>query len=104
LAEEGTLPDSPIVVKTLVTTGLVSRIARAFGAQVVENLLVGCKYIGDVIWQLEQNGRFEDGQGTPADFAIGCEESHGFLLTPQIRDKDAASAALVLAELALDAR
>jgi phosphoglucomutase/phosphomannomutase len=104
LAEEGMLPNSPIVVKTLVTTGMVSRIARAFGAQLVDNLLVGCKYIGDVLWQLEQNGRFEEVQGTPADFVIGCEESHGFLLTPQIRDKDAASAALLLAELALDCK
>jgi phosphoglucomutase/phosphomannomutase len=104
LVEEGMLPNSPIVVKTLVTTGMVSRIARAFGAQLVENLLVGCKYIGDVLWQLEQHGRFEDVQGTPTDFVIGCEESHGFLLTPQIRDKDAASAALVLAELALDCK
>jgi phosphoglucomutase/phosphomannomutase len=33
---------------------------------------------------------------------IGCEESHGILLTPRIRDKDAGSAALLLAELALD--
>ena len=33
---------------------------------------------------------------------IGCEESHGILVTPQIRDKDAAAAALLFAELALD--
>lgn len=104
LSEEGTMPASPIVVKTLVTTGMVSRIARAFGAQLVENLLVGCKYIGDVVAQLEQHGAFEEVQGSPADFVIGCEESHGYLLTPQIRDKDAASAALVLAELALETR
>ena len=43
-------------------------------------------------------------RGTPEDFVIGCEESHGILLTPQIRDKDAAGAALLLAELALDQR
>ena len=41
-------------------------------------------------------------EGTPDDFVIGCEESHGILVTPQIRDKDAAGAALLLAELALD--
>ena len=40
--------------------------------------------------------------GTPADFVIGVEESHGILTTPQIRDKDAGGAALLLAELALD--
>lgn len=102
LAENGQMPGSPIVVKTLVTTGLISRIARHYQAQVVENLLVGFKYIAEVIWQLEQNGTYEDVRGTPEDFILGCEESHGVLVTPMIRDKDAAGGALLLAELALD--
>jgi phosphoglucomutase/phosphomannomutase len=101
LAHQGMLPPSPIVIKTEVTTGLVTRIARHFGAQLVENLLVGFKYIAEVLWQLEQNGVYEDVQGTPQDFLIASEESHGILLTPKIRDKDAAGAALLLAELAL---
>jgi phosphoglucomutase/phosphomannomutase len=102
LAEQGLMPRSPIVIKTLVTTGLVTRIAHYFGAQVVEDLLVGFKYIADVLWQLEQSGAYEDVQGTPADFILACEESLGYLLTPQIRDKDAGAPALLLAELALD--
>src|SRR4029077_4863046 len=81
---------------------LVTRIARHFGAQVVENLLVGFKYIAEVLWQLEEHGAYEDVRGTPDDFVIACEESHGILVTPQIRDKDAGGAALLLAELALD--
>lgn len=102
LAEQGRLPRAPVVVKTLVTTSLISRIARHFHAQVVDNLLVGFKFIAEVLWQLEQNGSYEDVRGTPADFIIGCEESHGVLVTPDIRDKDAAGGALLLAELALD--
>jgi phosphoglucomutase/phosphomannomutase len=102
LAEQGRMPPSPIVIKTLVTTGLVTRIARRFGAQVVENLLVGFKHIAEVLWQLEQHGAYEDVRGTPDDFVLACEESHGILVTPQIRDKDAGGAALLLAELALD--
>ncbi len=102
LAQQGRLPRSPIVIKTEVTTGLITRIARHFGAQVVDNLPVGFKYIADVLWQLEQNGAYEDVRGTPEDFVIGGEESHGILVTPHIRDKDAAGAALLLAELALD--
>jgi phosphoglucomutase/phosphomannomutase len=90
------------VLRTEVTTSLVTRIARQFGAQVIENLLVGFKYVADVLWQLEQNGAYEDVSATPADFVIAVEESHGILLTPQIRDKDAAGAALLLAELALE--
>src|SRR5262249_34465823 len=83
-------------------TGQITRIARHFKTQVVENLLVGFKYIGDVLWQLEQNGAYEDVRGTPDDLVIACEESHGVLVTPKIRDKDAAGGALLLSELALD--
>ena len=102
LVENGVMPDRPIVCKSLVTTGQISRIAHHFGAQIVDDLLVGFKYIADVLWQLEQHGAYEEVQGTPNDFVLGCEESHGILLTAQIHDKDAAGAALLLAELALD--
>jgi phosphoglucomutase/phosphomannomutase len=100
------MPASAIVVKTEVTTSLITRIARHFKAQVVENLLVGFKYVAEVLWQLEQTGAYEaeDVRGTPADFILGCEESHGYLVTPKIRDKDAAGAAVLLAELALDVK
>jgi len=102
LTLQGRMPSSPIVIKTEVTSGLITRIARHFKAQVVENLLVGFKYIGEVLRQLEEHGSYEDVRGTPDDMVIACEESHGILVTPHIRDKDAGSAALLLAELALD--
>jgi phosphoglucomutase/phosphomannomutase len=102
LAQQGCLPRAPIVIRTEVTTSLVSRIARHFKAQVVEDLQVGFKFIANVLWHLEQSGRFEDVRGTPEDFVIASEESHGILVTPKIRDKDAGGAALLLAELALD--
>ncbi len=102
LAQQGRLPPSPIVICTEVTTGQITRIARHFKAQIVNDLLVGFKYIGDVLWQLEQKGSYEDVQGSPDDFVIGVEESHGVLTTAQIRDKDAGGAAVLLSELALD--
>jgi phosphoglucomutase/phosphomannomutase len=102
LARQGRMPQSPAVITTLVTTTQVTRVARRFGAQVVNNLLVGFKYHADVIWQLEQSGRYEDVAATPADFVLACEESHGVLVTPHIRDKDAAGGCLLLAELALE--
>ncbi len=102
LSEDGRMPANPNVVKTLVTTSLITRIGRHFQAQVVDNLLVGFKYVADVLWQLEQHGAYEDVRGTPADFVIASEESHGILVTPQIRDKDAGGAALLLAELVLE--
>jgi phosphoglucomutase/phosphomannomutase len=102
LARHAQLPRSPIIIRTEVTTSQVTRIARHFKAQVVENLLVGFKYIADVLWQLERDGACEDVRGTPEDFVIASEESHGILVTPHIRDKDAGGAAVLMAELALD--
>jgi phosphoglucomutase/phosphomannomutase len=102
LKQQGRLPSSPIVVRTEVTTSQVTRIARHFKAQVIDNLLVGFKYVADVLWQLERDGAYEDATGTPADFVLAVEESHGILVTPHLRDKDAGGAALLVAELALD--
>lgn len=86
----GTLPASPVVAKTIVTTDLTGLIARSFGARVVDNLLVGFKYIGETIENLS-------GDET---FVFGTEESHGYLAGDFIRDKDAAIAALLLSECA----
>ncbi|MFL5245814.1 MAG: phospho-sugar mutase [Gemmataceae bacterium] len=104
LIQQGRMPSSPIVIKTEVTSSLITLIARHFKAQVVDNLLVGFKYIAEVLRQLEEQGSYEDVRGTPDDMVIACEESHGILVTPQIRDKDAGGAALLLAELALEVK
>ncbi|HKB03234.1 MAG TPA: phospho-sugar mutase [Gemmataceae bacterium] len=102
LTKSGRMPASPIIVTTEVTTSMVGRIAWSFNAQVVDNLLVGFKYIAEVIWQLESAGAYEDVTGAPADFVLGCEESHGIQTTPDLRDKDAGGAAVLLAEMALE--
>ena len=102
LQKGGRMPASPVVVTTEVTTSMVGRIARSFNAQVVDNLLVGFKYINEVVWQLESAGGYEDVSGTPADFVLGCEESHGLQTTAELRDKDAGGAAVLLAEMALE--
>jgi phosphoglucomutase/phosphomannomutase len=68
----------------------------------VNNLRVGFKFMADVLRQLEDHGVYEDVQATPADLVIATEESHGIMAMPQVRDKDAAAACLLLAELALD--
>jgi phosphoglucomutase len=87
-------------IKTEVTTQLFSRVVAAAGGQVVSHLLVGCKYIAGVMRELETTGRYGDVVAGLDDVLIGTEESHGFLLSTNIRDKDSAAPALVLAELA----
>ena len=93
----------PLVLKTDVTTHLVTRIAESHGAAVIDDLLVGFKHIGDALHGLERKGRFQDIDGDIERFAVGVEESHGILITPAVRDKDAAGGALILAALATTA-
>jgi len=90
----------PLVLKTEVTSTLVTRVAEAHGARVVDHLLVGFKYIGEALFLLERKGRFGEVEADIESFAAGLEESHGVLLTPEVRDKDAAGGALLLSELA----
>jgi len=97
--EQRTLPAQGFIIKTAVTTDLLARIARANGVQVVGALLVGFKYVGHVLDAIERDGRFGDVRGTPNDFLLAAEESNGVLVSPQLRDKDAAGGALLLAEL-----
>ena len=81
------------LVQTLVTTPLVAALGRAHGVRVIDQLLVGFKYIGETV---EREG--------PEHFLFGCEESHGYLAGDYCRDKDAAIAALLLAEATAVAR
>ncbi len=89
----GTLTPQHYVVKTLVTTELIRRIADAYGVQTVGDLLVGFKYIGGVIEERD-----------PGKFVLGAEESYGFLVGAHARDKDAAVAAMLLAEIVARAK
>ncbi len=93
-------PDGPqrkgIVVTTAVTTKLLRRIAEAAGSQIVDDLLVGFKYVAKVIVALDRDGRYGEVTGKGDDVVFAAEESHGLMLSPAIRDKDAAPAALLL--------
>lgn len=87
------------VYETAVTTLAVSAIAeRAECHPIVNNLLVGFKYIGNCVFQYQRS----EGGAALTDtelLAFATEESHGFLDTPHLRDKDAMSGALTLARL-----
>ncbi|MGH8474362.1 MAG: phospho-sugar mutase [Methylococcales bacterium] len=100
LRQLGRLPKRPIVIKTEVTTEVLKAITEDFGGTMIGDLLVGFKYHGNILSQLEEKGCFRDLVARLDDFIIGVEESHGILVTPEIRDKDAAGAAILLAELA----
>lgn len=90
--QQGTLPERPVVVKTIVTTKMVDSVVKEYGAEVID-VLTGFKYIGDVIDKLEQKGEQER-------FVFGFEESCGYLKGTYVRDKDGVVAAALVAECA----
>ena len=88
--EKGSLPAVPVLVKTIVTTELQVRIAESYGAKVYD-VLTGFKYIGEKIRQFES---------TDEEYVFGGEESYGYLVETEVRDKDAVSAAALVVEMA----
>jgi phosphomannomutase len=89
--DAGTLRASQYLVKTLVTSDILRRLAESYGIRAIGDVLTGFKWIGGVIDELGAN-----------DFLFAAEEAHGYLVGDYVRDKDAAGAAMLLAELAAD--
>lgn len=90
--EKGTLPSSAIAVKSFVSTDLAEVIAKKYNCT-FKNLLTGFKYIGELITDLESEGR-------ASDFVMGFEESYGYLAGTHARDKDAVVASMLICEMA----
>ena len=88
----GTMPEYPVTIKTIVTTEMGQRIAAHYGVETI-NVLTGFKFVGEQIGYLEAAGRVED-------YIFGYEESCGYLSGTYIRDKDGVGAALLLCEMA----
>ena len=88
----GTLPENPILVKTVVTSVLMEKIAATYGCE-LKNVLTGFKYIGEQILELEQKN--EENR-----YVFGFEESYGYLAGTYVRDKDAVVASMLIAEMA----
>jgi len=89
--ELGLMPKRPATIKSIVTTELQSRIARSYGAE-CHDCLTGFKWIADTMRRFEQDGR---------DFVYATEESYGYLVEDEVRDKDGISAAAMTAEMTL---
>lgn len=88
----GTLPENPVVVKTIVSTKLINKLCDKYGCE-LKNVLTGFKYIGEIILGLEQKG--EENR-----YLFGFEESYGYLAGTYVRDKDAVVASMLIAEMA----
>ena len=93
LSEAGTLTPKHYIAKTIVTTDMMKAIADRYGVKTYGDMLIGFKYIGELLLQKES---------TDEVFVIGGEESYGLLKGDYARDKDGAVGALVLAEYAAE--
>lgn len=91
--ENGTLPKNGVVVKIVVTSELVRRIADDYGI-ITLDVLTGFKFIGEKIKEFENSGEHS--------FVFGLEESFGYLKGTYARDKDAVVAAMLICEAAAD--
>ena len=89
--KHGTMPNDPVVVKTIVTTDMAKAVADNYGVRVVE-VLTGFKYIGEQIELLRK-------QGKENSYILGFEESYGYLSSGYVRDKDAVDGAFLIAEM-----
>jgi len=86
---KGKLTGKEYIVKTIVTSELISEIAENAGVEYFD-VLTGFKWIAGVIRDLE---------GTKT-FIGGGEESYGFMIGDFVRDKDAVTACCIFAECA----
>ncbi len=88
----GTLPEAPVAVTTIVSTSLADAVAAKYGVE-MRRVLTGFKYIGGVIAELEQ-------AVAPERFVFGFEESYGYLAGTHARDKDAVVASMLICQMA----
>jgi phosphoglucomutase len=86
---KGVAKPNDMVIKTIVTTELIDKIAKANGVACY-NVLTGFKWIAELI--KEKEGKEE--------YIVGGEESYGLMIGSKIRDKDAISAVAMLCEMA----
>lgn len=89
--KNGTMPEHPVMIKTIVTSDMGEQIADHYGVRTI-NVLTGFKFIGEQIGLLEK-------QGKESDYIFGFEESYGYLTGTYVRDKDGVDAAFMIAEM-----
>lgn len=86
---KGIAKPNDMVVKTIVTTDMINRIAGENNVTCYD-VLTGFKWIAELIKEKESS----------ENYIIGGEESYGLMVGSKLRDKDAVSAVAILSEMA----
>jgi len=88
----GTMPSSPVALKTIVTTEMARAAAEANGVR-CEDTFTGFKFMAERKNELEAAGEGE--------VIFSYEESYGYMIGDFVRDKDAVTASLLITEMAV---
>ena len=89
--ENGTMPQNPVAVTTIVSTDMADAVAANYGVE-LRRVLTGFKFIGEQISTLEASGQIDR-------YIFGFEESYGYLSGGHVRDKDAVNASMLCCEM-----
>ena len=89
--ENGTMPQNPVAVTTIVSTDMADAVAADYGVE-LRRVLTGFKFIGEQIAMLEADGQIDR-------YIFGFEESYGYLSGGHVRDKDAVNASMLCCEM-----
>jgi phosphoglucomutase len=102
LKELGRLPKNAAMINSIVTTGMQKRVAEMYGGECVE-CLTGFKWIADVMrkWETDLASGDPSAIAAAKTFVFGTEESYGYNIETEVRDKDGVSAAALTAEMTL---
>lgn len=87
--QKSELNKNDFIVKTIVTSNLLSDISKSFSVKHYDTL-TGFKFIGELITKL----------GDKENYLVGGEESYGYLIGDLVRDKDAINSCAFIAEMA----
>ena len=87
----GTLPENAAALKTIVTTEMAREVAVRNGVH-IEDTFTGFKFMAEKIAEWESSGAYQ--------YIFAYEESYGYMLGDYVRDKDAVTASMMVAEMA----
>ena len=87
----GTLPANAGAVKSIVTTEMAKAVAEANGVH-FEDTFTGFKFMAERVAEWEKAGSYE--------YIFAYEESYGYMMGDYVRDKDAVTASMMVAEMA----
>lgn len=87
----GTLPENAAALKSIVTTEMAREVAEQNGVH-IEETFTGFKFLAERVAEWEAAGTYR--------YIFAYEESYGYMLGDYVRDKDAVTASMLVAEMA----